>query len=124
MNMHCDTLQELRRERMFAAAAVPVKVKKAEAEEEDDNIVQKVDELLKSARLHSSASVSNDANVDDSGDGQRPMSLDSLRKAFVRYFVATSEASTAAEKASKARLSELNSRQFRAHIPEIVFVSI
>ena len=101
MNMHCDTLQELRRERMFAAAAVPVKVKKAEAEEEDDNIVQKVDELLKSARLHSSASVSNDANVDDSGDGQRPMSLDSLRKAFVHYFVATSEASTAAEKASK-----------------------
>ena len=123
MLMTVYILQELRRQRMFAAAAVPVKAAKAE-DEEDDNIVQKVDELLKSARLHSSASVSNDANVDDSGDGQRPMSLDSLRKAFVRYFVATSEASTAAEKASKARLTELNSRQFRAHIPEIVFVSI
>ena len=90
---------------MFAAAAVPVKVAKAEDEEEDENIVQKVDELLKSYR-HSSASVSNDANIDDSGEGQRPMSLDSLRKAFARYFEATSEASTAAEKASKVWFSE------------------
>ena len=54
---------------------------------------------------HSSASVSNDANIDiDSGDNSRPppLSLDSLRRAFARYFEATSEASTAAEKASKA----------------------
>ena len=46
-----SNLQEMKRERMFAAAAVPVKVAKAENDdEEDENIGVKVDELLRTYR--------------------------------------------------------------------------
>ena len=50
-------------------------------------------------------SFSSDNDLGDAGGSRSTMNLDSLRKAFARYFEATSIVSTAAEKASKVGFS-------------------